>query len=136
MKLFSADTNSGMIWKFSGWFGMNFNQKLSPGYSFKIKKLNPNPFFFNRVFNKVKSRSAHMKSHRPMPSPDLTGQESKRPSAQHQQNTQNSQSLQQNLQQNLQQTHGSSLPQEFNGCESNVPNSTHLWHNPMRLRPP
>ena len=32
MKLFSADTNSGMIRKVSDWFGMNFNPKLSPGY--------------------------------------------------------------------------------------------------------
>ena len=29
MKLFDADTNSGMIRKISDWFGMNFNPKLS-----------------------------------------------------------------------------------------------------------
>ena len=31
MKLFGADTNSGMIRKTSDWFGMNFNPKLSSG---------------------------------------------------------------------------------------------------------
>ena len=31
MKLFGSDTNSGMIWKISDWFGMNFNPKLSTG---------------------------------------------------------------------------------------------------------
>ena len=31
MKLFGSDTNSGMIWKISDWFGMNFNPTLSPG---------------------------------------------------------------------------------------------------------
>ena len=28
MKLFDSDTNSGMSWKISDWFGMNFNPKL------------------------------------------------------------------------------------------------------------
>ena len=32
MKLFGADTDSGMIRKISDCFGMNFNPKLSPGY--------------------------------------------------------------------------------------------------------
>ena len=31
MKLFGADTNSGMIWKILDWFGMKFNLKISPG---------------------------------------------------------------------------------------------------------
>ena len=31
MKLFGADTNSGVIQKISDWFGLNFNPKLSPG---------------------------------------------------------------------------------------------------------
>ena len=31
MKLFGSNTNSGMIWKSSDWFGINFNLKLSPG---------------------------------------------------------------------------------------------------------
>ena len=31
MKMFGADTNSGMIRKISDWFEMNFNLKLSPG---------------------------------------------------------------------------------------------------------
>ncbi|XP_051166525.1 uncharacterized protein LOC127284870 isoform X2 [Leptopilina boulardi] len=93
-----------------------------------------------KVFNKVKSRSAHMKSHRPLPCPDSTVQESKRPTSNHH-NTQNSQNVQglqqQQHQQNLhQQTQGNSLPQNFNGCESSIQNSTQLWHNPTRLRPP
>ena len=36
MKLFCSDTNSGMIRKILGWFGMNFNPKLSPGKSNKF----------------------------------------------------------------------------------------------------
>ena len=37
MKLFGADTNSGMIRKISDWFGMNFNPKLSPGHQYTRK---------------------------------------------------------------------------------------------------
>ena len=37
MKLFGADTNSRMIQKISDWFGMNFNLKFLPGYTwFKL----------------------------------------------------------------------------------------------------
>ena len=31
MKPFGSDRNSGMIRKFSDWFGINFNPKLLPG---------------------------------------------------------------------------------------------------------
>ena len=54
MKLFGSDTNSGIIWKISNWFGMNFNQKLSSSsrqYSlvFDQKGLN---FFIMILFKK------------------------------------------------------------------------------------
>ncbi|XP_015440244.1 PREDICTED: uncharacterized protein LOC107195010 [Dufourea novaeangliae] len=114
-----------------------------------------------KVFNKVKSRSAHMKSHRPVPSPDSTGQESKRPvqqqqtrsqqsqqqsSHQQQQQRQQQQLQLQQSQQQQQQTLSSVSPQtpDFsnqqplppsNG-EAGAQSTAHLWHNPTRLRPP
>ncbi|XP_015589246.2 uncharacterized protein LOC107264937, partial [Cephus cinctus] len=91
-----------------------------------------------KVFNKVKSRSAHMKSHRPMPSPDSTGQESKRPTQQS-----NAQQQHQQQQQQQQQSNTSTQAQDYqqqistgNNADSNAHNATHLWHNPTRLRPP
>ena len=48
MKLFGADTNSGMIQKISDWFGMNFNPKLSPG---RLSLQNNKNFTFIQIFN-------------------------------------------------------------------------------------
>ncbi|XP_076226038.1 uncharacterized protein LOC116426634 isoform X2 [Nomia melanderi] len=64
-----------------------------------------------KVFNKVKSRSAHMKSHRPVPSPDSTGQESKRP-VQQQQQQQHHQHHHQHQQQQHQQTRSQQQSQQ------------------------
>lgn len=93
-----------------------------------------------------------MKSHRPIPSPDSTGQESKRPVQQsklQQQLQQPSQQLRQQQhqqQQQVQQSSGASpqtqeyqqQPQQVsltNG-EAGAQTAAHLWHNPTRLRPP
>uniref|UniRef100_A0ABD2WSP6 Transcriptional-regulating factor 1 n=1 Tax=Trichogramma kaykai TaxID=54128 RepID=A0ABD2WSP6_9HYME len=54
-----------------------------------------------KVFNKVKSRSAHMKSHRPIPTPDSMAQESRKQQQLYQQQQQQLQQQQQ--QQQLQQ---------------------------------
>ena len=40
MKLFGSDTNSGMIRKFSDWFGLNFN----PNESGQYESIRMNPF--------------------------------------------------------------------------------------------
>ncbi|PBC34454.1 hypothetical protein APICC_09267 [Apis cerana cerana] len=104
------------------------------------------------VFNKVKSRSAHMKSHRPVPSPDSTGQESKRPVQQQSKTQQSQQSIQQQRQQQQQQpqqqqqqqqqqqaSNVSSQAQDFNqqqlppsNGDTGAQNPAHLWHNPTR----
>ncbi|XP_076667271.1 uncharacterized protein LOC143368432 isoform X3 [Andrena cerasifolii] len=108
-----------------------------------------------KVFNKVKSRSAHMKSHRPVPSPDTVGQESKRPVQQQskahqsqQPGQQQRQQQQQQQQQPAQQQQQHSLnvsPQATDFNQQPLPTSNgdtgaqstaHLWHNPTRLRPP
>ncbi|XP_068991553.1 zinc finger protein 541 isoform X6 [Neodiprion pinetum] len=86
-----------------------------------------------KVFNKVKSRSAHMKSHRPIPSPDSMAQESKRSAAAVQQ--QNNQQQQQSKQsQDYQYT--TTLTATTNSDSNALNSATHLWHNPTRLRPP
>lgn len=105
--------------------------------------------FYSRVFNKVKSRSAHMKSHRPIPLPDSTGQESKRPVIQQPSKVQQPQQLstpqqQSQQQQQQQQKPDNPIPQAqdhqqqvpVNVSDNSVQNSTHVWHNPTRLRPP
>ncbi|XP_046741243.1 uncharacterized protein LOC124408381 isoform X3 [Diprion similis] len=86
-----------------------------------------------KVFNKVKSRSAHMKSHRPIPSPDSMAQESKRSAAAVQQ--QNNQQQQQSKQsQDYQYT--TTLTATTNSDSNALNCANHLWHNPARLRPP
>lgn len=93
--------------------------------------------FSFRVFNKVKSRSAHMKSHRPIPLPDSTGQESKRPTQQSSK-AQQPMLLQQNQQQQQQQSdnatpqiqdHQQQLPASIS---DNSQNTAHLCRNPTR----
>ncbi|XP_012055019.1 PREDICTED: uncharacterized protein LOC105618089 [Atta cephalotes] len=92
-----------------------------------------------KVFNKVKSRSAHMKSHRPIPLPDSTGQESKRsmqPSkAQQLQQPMPSQQSQQQQQQPdnatpQAQDHQQQLPASIS--DNSAKNTAHLCHNPTR----
>lgn len=99
-------------------------------------------YFSFRVFNKVKSRSAHMKSHRPIPLPDSTGQESKRPAQQSlkaMQQLQQSMPLQQNQQQQQQQSdnatpqmqdHQQQLPASIS--DNSAQNTAHLCRNPTR----
>ncbi|XP_011496215.1 PREDICTED: uncharacterized protein LOC105360899 [Ceratosolen solmsi marchali] len=118
-----------------------------------------------KVFNKVKSRSAHMKSHRPMPSPDSMGQESKKlhqhqmqyqpqqqqqhplqhdnqgiQSNQHQYHHQPSNIQIQYQQQNtlLNHTHQYHRQQHQHQVSSTNCDiqTNHVWHNPPRLRPP
>lgn len=102
-------------------------------------------YFRFRVFNKVKSRSAHMKSHRPIPLPDSTAQESKRPVIQQPlkvQQPQQSSTPQQQTQQ--QQKPDNPIPQvqdhqqqvTVNVSDNSTQNSAHVWHNQTRLRPP
>ncbi|XP_072755383.1 uncharacterized protein [Anoplolepis gracilipes] len=92
-----------------------------------------------KVFNKVKSRSAHMKSHRPIPLPDSTGQESKRPAQQSSkaQQLQQPMSLQQNQQQQQSdnvipqiQDHQQQLPASIS--DNSAHNTAHLCRNPTR----
>ncbi|XP_050464811.1 uncharacterized protein LOC126858489 isoform X3 [Cataglyphis hispanica] len=95
-----------------------------------------------KVFNKVKSRSAHMKSHRPIPLPDSTGQESKRPTQQSSkaQQLQQPMPLQQNQQQQQQQhsdnatsqiqDHQQQLPASI--TDNSAQNTAHLCRNPTR----
>ncbi|XP_063991092.1 mucin-12 isoform X2 [Diachasmimorpha longicaudata] len=86
-----------------------------------------------KVFNKVKSRSAHMKSHRPIPSLDSTGPESKKlnnhqQKQSHSQDQSNSSSL---------VSHGHDYRQKISTTSDIVnPNANNIWHNPTRLRPP
>lgn len=98
-------------------------------------------YFSSRVFNKVKSRSAHMKSHRPIPLPDSTGQESKRPAQQSTkaQQLQQSMPLQQSQQQQqqtdnampqIQDHHQQQLPASIS--DNSVQNTAHLCRNPTR----
>ncbi|XP_067210599.1 zinc finger protein 541 isoform X4 [Linepithema humile] len=92
-----------------------------------------------KVFNKVKSRSAHMKSHRPIPLPDSTGQESKRPAQQPskvqqlQQPTPPQSNQQQQQPDNATpqtQDHQQQLPASIS--DNSTQNTTHLCHNPTR----
>ncbi|XP_066597928.1 zinc finger protein 541-like isoform X2 [Prorops nasuta] len=102
-----------------------------------------------KIFNKVKSRSAHMKSHRPIPSTDSMDQESKRLIQQplktnnsqqqvHQQKHQNNVSKESKNNQILQKPQEQQQPQLFfqSNSDSNTQNVEHSWHNPARLRPP
>ncbi|XP_074115296.1 uncharacterized protein LOC141537969 [Cotesia typhae] len=82
-----------------------------------------------KIFNKVKSRSAHMKSHRPMPSPDLT--DSKKPASQ--QTSKQSRAQSNNITNNSPQI---MEYQKLQNSDLTNPNANHLWHNPTRLRPP
>lgn len=101
--------------------------------------------FSFRVFNKVKSRSAHMKSHRPIPLPDSTAQESKRPTTQQLSKAQQQlqpqptplhQGQQQQQQQQLDnatpqaQDHQQQLPASIS--DNSAHNTAHLCHNPTR----
>ncbi|XP_026824869.1 uncharacterized protein LOC105280652 isoform X2 [Ooceraea biroi] len=96
-----------------------------------------------KVFNKVKSRSAHMKSHRPIPLPDSTGQESKRPVQQSSKVSQLQQptSLQQTQQHQQQQQPDNATSQTQDHQQQQLPasisdnsaqNTVHLCHNPTR----
>lgn len=97
-------------------------------------------YFSFRVFNKVKSRSAHMKSHRPIPLPDSTGQESKRSTQQPSKAQQLQQPMpsQQSQQQQQQpdnatpqaQDHQQQLPASIS--DNSAKNTAHLCHNPTR----
>ena len=94
-----------------------------------------------------------MKSHRPVPSPDTVGQESKRPVQQQSKAHQSQQPGQQQRQQQQQQQHPaqqqqqslnvSSQATDFNqqplptsNGDTGAQSTAHLWHNPTRLRPP
>ncbi|XP_014218337.2 uncharacterized protein LOC106646732 [Copidosoma floridanum] len=111
-----------------------------------------------KVFNKVKSRSAHMKSHRPIPSaPDSTGQECKKVQPAHQAAPQQQQSVSGSVQIQQHQSHVRLIAHDYRhyshqhgaydhqrsrqiaqtaltSC-GDVPKSQ-VWHNPPRLRPP
>lgn len=89
--------------------------------------------FYCRVFNKVKSRSAHMKSHRPIPSPDTVGQESKK-SNNHHQHKQSHNQDQSNSSSLL--SHGHDYRQKISTSDTVNPSANNIWHNPTRLRPP
>ena len=54
MKLFGSGTNSGMIRKFSDWFGMNFNPKLSPAKLTKLQTPLTLYILYSRIFFKGK----------------------------------------------------------------------------------
>ena len=67
MKLFGADTNSGMIRKISDWFGMNFDPKLScnnifglfhsfPGRNFAMAQIGARPGVPSREWNTLLDR--------------------------------------------------------------------------------
>ncbi|XP_031786670.1 uncharacterized protein LOC100123674 isoform X2 [Nasonia vitripennis] len=119
-----------------------------------------------KVFNKVKSRSAHMKSHRPIPSLDSTVQESRKQQQQQLQLQHNVQHIQPNQiqiqtssvqvqhlpqQQNHLLIHAQDYYQQHRQSQHHHPDqqqqlqvssmscnvqTSHVWHNPPRLRPP
>ncbi|KAK0073588.1 hypothetical protein PV325_009519, partial [Microctonus aethiopoides] len=88
------------------------------------------------IFNKVKSRSAHMKSHRPMPTHDST--DSKKQNVQQQTTKQLRIQQQQQQQQNISSINTTDCQHKITSNSETMGNSNlnNLWHNPTRLRPP